>query len=115
MLILNYSWAVWLAWLLAAFFLANGLLGFAGFKPFREGFTRWGFPRWFYLVNAAFDVVIGGMIASYPTRPFGLLLSLLLCVVIWITLIRCREYGHLPASVVLFAITLVTGWGLRLI
>lgn len=115
MLILNYSWAVWLAWLLTAFFAVSGLLNFAGFRPMRDALIGWGYPRWFPLVNGAYDLVTAAAIAWYPTRPLGLILSVLLCLVIWVTLLRNRDYRHMPPSIVLFAVTLVTAWGLRLI
>jgi hypothetical protein len=115
MLILNYSWAVWLAWLLAAFFVISGVLNLVGFKPMQEQLLGWGFPSWFRFVNGICDLLIGALIAWYPTRVFGLALGVLLCAVIWIVLLRHRDYGHMLPSVVLFALLLVTAWGLRLI
>lgn len=115
MYILNYSWAVWLAWLLGAFFLVNGVLNLAGLKAMKEGFAQWGYPRWFHLINGALNVLIGLAILWYPTRILGLFLSVLLCVAVWITLVRHRDFRHLPSSIVLFVVTLLTAWGLRLI
>lgn len=115
MLILNYSWAVWLAWLLAAFFAVSGILNIAGFRPMRDALLGWGYPPWFHLANGAFDFLTAATIAWYPTRPLGLLLGALLCLVIWAMLLRHRDYRHLPPSIVLFAVTVATAWGLRLI
>ena len=114
-MILNYAWAVWLAWILAAFFLVNAVLSLVGFKPIKDGLRAWGFPAWFHVFNGLLQAVIGLMIAWYPTRPFGLLLALLLCVAIWITLARHRAWSHVPPSIILFLVVLLDAWGLRLI
>lgn len=114
-MIFNYSWAVWLAWILAAFFIGNGIANVIGLKPIRDGFARWGFPSWFHIANGILDIAVGAMIAWYPTRAPGLLLAALICVAVWITLIRHKEWAHLPPSVVLSVIVLLTAWGLRLI
>ena len=76
-MILNYSWAAWLAWALGAIFIVSGIVNLAGFKPMRDALTGWGFPSWFFIVNGLCDLAIGAMILWYPTRPFGLLFSLL--------------------------------------
>lgn len=114
-MILNYSWAVWLAWLLALFFLSNGVLNLVALKSMKNALLGWGFPPRFHIVNGLVQVVIGLMIAWYPTRAFGLLLAVVLCVAIWLTLIRHRDWSHLPPSIILMVIVLVDAWGLRLI
>ena len=114
-MILNYSWAVWLAWLLAVFFVVNGALNIAGLKAMKDAFRKWGFPAWFHILNGVIQVLIGAMIAWYPTRPLGLLLAVLLCLAIGMTLIRQRAWAHFPPAIVLLVLVLVDAWGLRLI
>ena len=116
------SWSLYLALstgrqtaLVVALFVVNGVLNHAGLKAIREGFARWGYPRWFHLVNAIVCIAIGVTIAWYPTRPFGLLLSLIFCLAVWATLLRHRDFRHLPPSVLLAGVTVLAAWGLRLI
>lgn len=114
-MILNYSWAVWLAWGLGAFFVVKGVLNMAGLTPMRVARLKWGHPSWFPIAGGALDLLAGLMTAWYPTRPFGLAFGLLVCLAEGATLIRHRDWRHLPPSLVLFALTVLTGWGLRLI
>ena len=87
----------------------------AGLEGVREGFRRWGFPPWFHLLNGTVNLVTGVALIWPPTRGLGLRLSVLICLAIWITLIRHRDLRHLPPSVLLFALTLLAAWGLELI
>lgn len=114
-MILNYSWAVWLAWLLVVFFVVNGALNLAGLKAMKDSLLRWGFPARFHLINGVIHVVIGLLIAWYPTRPLGLLLGVLLCLTIGLTLIRHRAWAHMLPTILLLVLVVVDAWGLRLI
>lgn len=114
MLILNYSWAVWLAWLLGAFFALNGIAGLAGIDAAWNALLPWGSRLWRRLAGTS-CLVIGLMIAWYPSRPFGLLLGILLCVAACAALMRRRDFARLPRPVILAAVILATAWGLRLI
>lgn len=114
-MILNYSWAVWLAWILGTFFLINGLLNLAGFVPMR-GVLLWsahGDPA--RLAGGFFCIAAGLMVVWYPARPLGLLLGLVLCAAACLALVRRRDFAHLPLPALLAVIVLVTAWGLRLI
>ena len=51
-----------LGWIIATFFIANGLVNLYGPESMRAAFFRWGFPRWFHLVNGAIQVVILSLI-----------------------------------------------------
>lgn len=110
-MIAGQSWALWLCWLLAVFFICNGIVNIIGPKGIREGFARWGFPSWFHIANGLLDLVAGVLIALPQTRPFGLGLGILICLGVFATLIRHRELAHLPPSVVLFVVVAVAGWG----
>ncbi|MBP0439240.1 DoxX family protein [Tianweitania sediminis] len=114
-MILNYSWAVWLAWLLGAFFVVDGVLNLVGIKPVKNSFKRWNLPSWFHLFNGLVQLVTGLLVLWYPTRPLGLLLGALICLAIFAILARHRDWGHFPPSVILLIVILVDAWGLRLI
>ena len=114
-MILNYSWAVWLAWALALFFIVTGVLNLVGFKSMRGRLAGRGFPVWFAYVKGFYDLATGLAIAWLPTRPLGLLLSLLLCIAIWIVLGFHRDWRRLPPLLILLVVTLIAAWGLRLI
>jgi hypothetical protein len=111
-MIFGVSWPVWLAWILAVFFVGNGVINLFGPKGMRDGFTRWGFPSWFHLFNGALQIVTGVLIALEPTRMIGLGLGALICFVVFATLIRHKEASHLPPGVLLLLVIVVTAWGL---
>lgn len=114
-MILNYSWAVWLAWLLGGFFVVDGVLNLIGIKPIRESFAKWNLPSWFHLFNGVVQLVTGLAILWYPTRAFGLLLGVLVCMAIFVVLGRHKDWGHFLPSTILLIVILVDAWGLRLI
>jgi hypothetical protein len=112
-MIMGVSWPVWLAWLLAAFFVVNGAVNIVGPRGMRDGFARWGYPPWFHLFNGVLQLATGVLIAHAPTRLAGLALGALVCLAVFATLVRHRETAHLPPGLVLFAVILVTAFGVR--
>ena len=112
-MIMGVSWPVWLAWLLAAFFVVNGAVNVVGPRGMRDGFARWGYPPWFHLFNGVLQLATGALIAYAPTRLAGLALGALVCLAVFATLIRHSETAHLPPGLVLFAVILVTAFGVR--
>lgn len=100
-------WGVWLTWLVAAFFVVNGVVNLFNPPAFRDSLAKLGFPSWFYLFNGAFQIVTGALLAFESTRKIGFALAVLVCVVVYAALIRCREYGHLgPIAVLSFCVGL---------
>lgn len=114
-MILNYSWAVWLTWLLGAFLAINGLLSLAGLPSVRGAPFVWSGRRLARLPSGFACVAAGLMIVWYPSRPFGLLLGLLLCVAACAVLLGRRDFARLPPPVILALAIVATAWGLRLI
>lgn len=110
-MIFGFSWAEWLTWLLALFFVVNGVINFTGPQAMRDGFRDWGFPPYWHLVNGAILLLTGLLLAYPPTRPLGFLLGLLECIAIYATLIRHRAFSHLPPSVVLLEVMAIAWWG----
>ena len=110
-MLMGVSWPVWLAWLLAAFFVVNGVVNIIGPQGMRDGFARWGYPRWFHLLNGVLQLATGVLIAYAPTRLAGLALGALVCLAVFATLIWHREAAHLLPGAVLFGVILVTAFG----
>ncbi len=100
-------WGVWLTWLVAFFFVVNGVVNLFNPPAFRESLAKLGFPSWFHLFNGAFQIVTGALLAFESTRIPGFALAVLLCVVVYAALIRRRAFDHIgPITVLSFCIAL---------
>jgi uncharacterized membrane protein YphA (DoxX/SURF4 family) len=106
------AWAVWLTWLLALLFVVNGIANLFNPKPFREDFKRWNFPSWFHLFNGSFQIVTGLMLVFEQTRWLGFALAVAVCLGVYGTLIRFREYAHMVPVSILSALMLLAMWGI---
>ncbi len=115
MLILNYSWAVWLAWLMAALFVASGGWRVIGMWTGKDALAKAARRSWIWVGIGVSEIGTGLAVAWYPTRPLGLLLGVLICIAACITSARQGNRGRLVWSIVVLALLLVTAWGLRLI
>ncbi|MBJ3785831.1 DoxX family protein [Devosia sediminis] len=111
-MIFGTYWAIALTATLGVFFLADGFVSLIGPKPMRVAFVRWGYPRWWHLVNAAVCLTIGVLLFIPPLRPIALILAALECLAIFATMIRNRQPAHLPPSVILLALVALAAWGL---
>ena len=109
---LSHSWPIWLAYALAAFFCINGIVNVIGPKGMREGFARWGFPSWFHIANGRIQLLAGLLLIAEATRFLGLALGVLVCLGVFVTLIRHSEFSHLPPGIVLLFFILMDVWGL---
>jgi hypothetical protein len=107
------GWAVWLTWLLALFFVGNGIANLFNPKPFRDDFARWNLPGWFHLFNGAFQIVTGILLAIPSTRWLGVGLAVAVCLGVYATLARFREFAHMIPVTILSALVLLAIWGLR--
>lgn len=106
------GWAVWLTWLLALFFVVNGVANLFNPKPFREDFERWKFPVWFHLFNGAFQIVTGLLLVFEQTRLLGFALAVAVCLGVYGTLMRFREFPHMLPVSILSILVLVAMWGI---
>ena len=100
-------------WLLEIAFLGAGFVNAFGPASIQEGFVRWGYPRWWNYVTGSLEVVAGVMIATDSLRVAGLILALTICVAAGATLLRFREFSHLPPAIALGALA-VAGLALSL-
>ena len=105
MTLFGISAATLLSWLLTLAFLGAGIVNAAGSAAIRDGFVRWGYPRWWHLVTAGLEVLAAALIAVPAARVAGLMLGAAICVAAVATVVRCKDYGHVAPAVVLAALS----------
>lgn len=109
---LAQDWTTWLACLLAAFFCVNGVVNVVGPKGMRDSFAAWGYPSWFHIANGVLQFAAGVLLLTDATRMVGLALGILVCIGVFATLVRFRQYAHLPPGIILCTLILIDLWGL---
>jgi DoxX-like protein len=83
-------------WSAAAAFFGAGLYNAIGTEPTRSSFARWGFPPWWCRVTGTLEMVVAALIAFPGTLEAGLILGgLIIAAAAW-TVVRNREFSHLP-------------------
>jgi len=75
--------ATLLAWLLTLAFLGAGVVNALGRGTIKDDFVRWGYPRWWNLVTGALEVAAAA------------------------TVVRCKDYGHVPPSIGLTVLSML--------
>lgn len=104
-------WVI-VSWLLAAAFLAGGIVNMLGRPSVRADFRRWGYPENFHFVPGILQLAAAALIVIPGYRLYGLLLGAAVCIAAALTLLRWKEYSHLAPSIVLTAIiTAVVSFG----
>lgn len=99
-------WGLWLTWLVAAFFVINGVVNLNP-AQFRERLVQLGLPSWFYLFNGAFQILTGVLLAFERTRMIGFALAITICLVVFATLIRAGKFDHFgPITLLSFCVAL---------
>ena len=95
--------AVGLPIALGVVMIGAGIVNFVGPRSVRESFVRWGYPAGFHRVTGALEVVAGLLLLVPATWWAGAIGSSVILLAAAATLIRCREWSHLPVAVVLMA------------
>lgn len=91
-----------LPFLLALAFGIAGVVNILGAGGTRANFQRWGYPSGFNRLTGATEIVGAALLAYAATRPFGLVLLLVVMAGALATLIRHREGPkHLVPAIVL--------------
>lgn len=88
--------------------IGAGVVNFAGPASVRESFARWGYPAGFHRVTGGLEVVVGLLLLVPATSRFGAIGSAAILLAALATLIRFRDWGHLPGALVLTTIALTT-------
>lgn len=109
-MILGFHWGMWLTWLLAVFFIGNGVVNWIGPKAMLDGFAKWGFPNWFHRLNGVLQLIAGVLLLFPATFYAGIALGLVICAGIFATLIRHKEFSHLPPGAILCLLLCVSVW-----
>ncbi len=95
--------AVWLPIALGIVMIGAGAVNFVGPGSVRDSFARWGSPAGFHRVTGGLEVTAGLLLipATWRAGAIGSAAILLAAVM---TLIRHRDWTHLPGAVVLTAV-----------
>jgi uncharacterized membrane protein YphA (DoxX/SURF4 family) len=80
-----------------------GAVNFVGPRSVRDSFARWGYPAGFHRVTGGLEVVAGLLLLVPATWWLGAIGSVVILAGAAMTLIRWREWSHLPGAVVLMA------------
>jgi hypothetical protein len=107
MTLFGISAATLLAWLLTLAFLGAGIVNAAGSAAIKSDFVRWGYPRWWNLVTGGLEVLVAALIAVPAARVAGLGLGAAICVAAVATVVRYKNYGHVPPGAVLTALSVL--------
>jgi len=95
--------AIWLPIALGVVMIGTGAANFAGPTLALKNFALWGYPVGFHRVAGSIGVVLGLLLMIPMTARVGVIGSAIFMLVAVATLIRSRDWGHLPGAVVLTA------------
>ncbi len=97
----------WLPIALGIVMIATGAANFAGPPLARQNFALWGYSAGFHRVAGSLGVVLGLLLVAPVTERVGAIGSAIFMLVAVATLIRSRDWGHLPGAAVLMAASVV--------
>jgi len=86
--------------------IGTGGANFAGPSLALENFALWGYPPGFHRVAGSLGIAIGLLLVIPMTSRVGGIGSAIFMLVAVATLIRSRDWGHLPGAAVLMAASL---------
>jgi uncharacterized membrane protein YphA (DoxX/SURF4 family) len=95
--------AVGLPIALGVVMIGAGVANFVGSASVRESFARWGYPAGFHQVTGGLEVAAGLLLLIPVTSRFGAIGSAMILLAAVATLIRHRDWAHLPGALVLTA------------
>jgi uncharacterized membrane protein YphA (DoxX/SURF4 family) len=96
--------AVWLPIVLGIMMIGAGAVNFVGTGSVRDSFARWGYPAGFHRVTGGLEVTAGALLLIPATSRAGAIGSVAILLAAVMTLIRHREWKHLPHAVALTAV-----------
>ena len=99
--------AAWLPIALGVVMTGTGMVNLAGPKSVRDSFVRWGYPVGFHRVTGGLEAIAGLLLLIPATSRAGAIGCVVILTAAVITLIRHRDWGHLPGAVVLTAVAVV--------
>ncbi len=87
--------------LLGLFMIGNGCVTFAGPSIVLRNFALWGYPVGFHRVTGGFLVLVGLLLVIPATSLVGAIGSTMIMLAAVATLIRARDWAHLPVAIIL--------------
>jgi uncharacterized membrane protein YphA (DoxX/SURF4 family) len=96
--------AVWLPIALGIVMIGAGAVNFVGPGSVRDSFARWGYPAGFHRVTGGLEVTAGVLLLIPATSRAGAIGSVAILLAAVMTLIRHRDWKHLPGAVALTAV-----------
>ncbi len=93
--------AAWLPIALGVVMIGAGLVNFVGPGSVRASFDRWGYPRGFHRVTGGLEVAGGALILVPATTRVGAVAIALILIAAVRTLVRHRDWTHLPGALLL--------------
>ncbi|MCB8874021.1 DoxX family protein [Acidisoma silvae] len=94
-------------WLLAAGFLGAGIFNAIGTTGTKTDFARWGYPGWWHVLTGALEVLTALLIALPASRIPGLALGAIIILAGIATVLRHRDFSHLPPLALFAAVIAV--------
>ena len=88
--------------------IGAGGVNFAGSPSVRHSFARWDYPAGFHRVTGGLEVAAGALLLIPATSRIGAVGSATILLIAVATLIRFRDWGHLPGAAVLTAVAVAT-------
>ena len=97
--------AVWLPIALGVVMIGAGVVNFVAPGSVRDSFARWGYPAGFHRVTGGLEVIAGLLLLIPATSRAGAIGSAAILLAAVITLIRHRDWKHVPGAIALTAAT----------
>jgi uncharacterized membrane protein YphA (DoxX/SURF4 family) len=84
--------------------IGAGAVNFVGPGSVRDSFARWGYPAGFHRVTGGLEVTAGLLLLIPGTSRAGAIGGVVILLAAAMTLIRHRDWAHLPGAVALTAV-----------
>lgn len=100
--------AIWLPIVLGLVMVGAGAVNFVGPRSVRDSFVRWGYPAGFHRVAGGLEAIAGVLLLVPATSRAGAIGSGVVLLAAIVTLVRHRDWGHLPGAVGLTMMAVIT-------
>ena len=95
---------VWLPIALGIVMIGAGAVNFVAPGSVPDSFARWGYPAGFHRVTGGLEVIAGLLLLIPATSRAGAIGSAAILLAAVITLIRLRDWKHVPGAIALTAV-----------
>jgi uncharacterized membrane protein YphA (DoxX/SURF4 family) len=96
--------------LLAAAFASAGLFNTVATSTNRSNFVRWGYPAWWCRVTGGLEISAAILVVIPATHAAGLVLCAVILAAAALTILRHREFSHLPPIGGFAALLVMASW-----